>query len=126
GLKIFQNFTPVALIACTAPVTLVHDHKVKEVRRKFAVESGPPFVTRDRLVRSEVHLAAFYNFSFNLPACIPEWREDLVLRIIHENVPICEIQNPWPTMFALAVPSRAPKLVTDLECDHGFPGAGRK
>lgn len=43
-LKIAQDFTPVAVVARTAPVTLVNDNQIKKVPREFLVEPRPPGV----------------------------------------------------------------------------------
>ena len=126
GLEIFQDLAPVALVAGAAAVALVHDDEVEEVSRELSVQARPPLVPRDRLVGREIHLAALDRLAFDLPARIPEWREDLVLRVVDEDIAVGEIQNARPAMLARAVPARIPELAANLKCDDRLAGARRK
>src|SRR5947209_5296232 len=96
-------------------MALVYDDEVKEISRKFLEESRALLVPRDCLVGSEVHLATFHCLSRNLPACVSKRSECLVLRVVNEDVSVGEIEDSWPSVFANAIPSRVPELVTDLK-----------
>src|SRR5262249_32328015 len=106
-------------------MALVHDDEVEKVAGVFFVEAGTVFVFGDGLVDGEIHLAALHNFAiFNLVAGISEGNERLVLWVIHEDVPVSKEEYLRPLYRVVAsVPTGLPKLVADLEGDHGFSRA---
>ena len=124
-LEVFEDLAPVALVAGAAAVALVHDDQVEEVGRVLAVETRPALVLGDGLVDREIHLAAFVGLAvLDLPARIAEGGESLVLRVVDQDVPIGQVENPGLAVFAGRGSSGTPELPADLERDHGLAGAG--
>ena len=78
-LEVFEDLAPVAIVAGAAPVALVHDDQVEEVRGVLPVEPGPALVLGEGLVDGEVHLAALDGFALDLVAGVPEGGEHLSL-----------------------------------------------
>jgi len=88
-LEVFQDLAPVALVPRAAAVAFVHDDEVEEVPWELPVEPRPVLISRDCLVCGEVHLATLLRLTaFNLPACVPKRRENLVLRVVHQDIAI--------------------------------------
>ncbi|VVB69286.1 Uncharacterised protein [uncultured archaeon] len=124
GLEVLQNLPPVALIPGAAPVTLVYYYQVEEIGRILPEETRPPLILGYGLVDGKIHLPALDRFSvFDLPACIPEGREGLVLGIVDENVSVGKIEYPGPAMLSPGVPARLPELPADLEGHKGLARA---
>ena len=100
-LEVLEDLAPVALVAGAAAVALVDDDEVEEVGRVLAVEARPALVLGDGLVDGEVHLAALDRLAvLDLVARVAERREDLVLRVVDEDVAVGEVQDPRPAMLA--------------------------
>src|SRR5882724_8717276 len=74
-------------------------------------------VPRDCLVGREIHFAALYRFSLDLPACISKWRKSFVFRVVDEHIPVGEKEDTGPPMLPGAVPARVPELIADLKGD---------
>ena len=125
-LEVLQDLAPVAVVAGAAPVALVHDDQVEEVRRILPVQPRPALVLGDGLVDGEVHLPALGRLAvLDLAAGVAERREDLVLGIIDQDVAVGQVEDPGPAVLARAVPPRVPQLPADLEGHDGLAGAGR-
>ena len=125
-LEVFEDLAPVALVARAAAVALVHDDEVEEVGRVLAEQAGAALVLGDRLVDGEVHLPALDDLAVSiLWRASPNGGEDLVLRVVDQDVAVGQVEDPRPAMLARAVPARVPELPADLEGDDGLAGAGR-
>src|SRR5687768_14000447 len=106
-------------------MALVDDHQIEEVGRVLAIETRALLVARERLVDGEVHLPALVcGAAFDLPPGIPERREHAVLRLVDEDVAVCEVEDTRSPGLAGGIPARVPELPTDLEGDRGLAGAG--
>ena len=126
-LEIFENLAPVALVAGAAAMALIHDDEVEEV--SWDIRGISPGRCSSRAIAwyvAKYISRLFIALPFDLPARIAERREGLVLRIVHEDVPVGEIQNARTPIFAGSVPARVPQLVADLKCNDGFAGACRE
>ena len=97
GLEVFEDLPPATVVARAAAMALVHDDEVEEVRRERLEQPWPPLVLGERLVDGEVHLAALDDLAgLDLVPGIPERGEDAVLRLVHEDVAVGEIEDPRP------------------------------
>lgn len=105
AFKILENVPPVALIAGTPSVTLVHDYQIEEILRKISVQSRSSFIPRDSLIGREVHLATLYSIRFYLPPSIAKRSERLVFWVVNQNIPIGEIQNTRTPVLSSSVPA---------------------
>lgn len=120
--EVVEDDSPRAVIARAATMTLVHDDEVKEVRSKGFEEARTPLVFGKRLVDREVHFATLYDFArFDLIAGITKGSKNTVLRLIDENVAICQVEDLGSPVFSGAVPARGPQLPANLEGDDCFP-----
>ncbi len=125
GLEPLEDFPPVGIVAGAAPVALVHDHQVKEVAGKLLVQGGAIGVARESLIDGEIHLAPFHDLPrLDLVASVAERCEDAVLGLVHQDVPVGEVQDFWPPVLARAVPPGIPEFPADLERDSGFTRPG--
>ncbi len=126
-LEVLEDLAPVALLARAPAVALVDDDEVEEVGRELAVQAGAHLVVRDRLVRREVHLAALAGVAADdLVARIAERGEDLVLRVVDEDVAIGEVEDARLAELAGPVPAGRPQPPADLERDDRLPRARRE
>ena len=121
--EVFENFPPIALVPRASPMALVDNDEVEEIRRKLTVQSRPLLVPRDSLIGSEVHLAAFYRFSLDLPAGIPEWCKGFIFWVVYEHIPIGEEENTGAPVLRSAVPAGIPEFVAYLKGDDCFAGS---
>ncbi len=125
-LEVFEDGAPRAGVARAAAVALVHDHQVEEVGGKRPEEPGAPLILGERLVDPEVDLAALDDLArLDLVSRVAERREDAVLGLIDEDVPVGEVEDPGAPMFTGAVPAGTPELPADLEGDRGLARARR-
>ena len=98
--------SPVALVPSASPVTLIYYYQVKEIRRILAKEAWAPLILGQRLIDGKVHLPALDGVPvLDLPASVPEGGERLVLRIIDEDIPVCQVENSGSPFLGPRIPS---------------------
>jgi len=116
-----ENVPPGGILARAPSMALVHDDEVEEIGGKLLVEAGPASVFGQRLVNGEIDFPALDHLTtFDLVPGVPERGEHLVLGVVDENVPIREIEDLRASMFPGAIPTRVPKLPTNLKRDRGL------
>src|ERR1039458_4550062 len=97
-------------------MALVDDDQVEKVWRVLVVNGGTRGVASERLIEREIDFASLlHDAILDPPASIPESGECLVLRIIHQDVAVSEIQNPGLPRGAGTIPTRFPKPPADLK-----------
>src|SRR5450830_1365127 len=99
-----------------APVALVDDDQVEEVGRVLAVNGVTRGVAGERLIEREVDFATLlHDAVLDPPAGVAEGSEVLVLRIVHEDFTIREIEDARFSRGTGAVPARLPQPPADLK-----------
>src|SRR5262249_10224397 len=63
GLEVVKNLAPVRFVPGAPPMTLINDDEIEEVGIELTVEPWSALISGDRLVDSEVHLAALHDLS---------------------------------------------------------------
>ena len=127
GLEVVQDLPPGALVSGATPVALVHDDQVEEVGRILTVEPRAAFVLGDRLVDGEIHLPPLADFAVgDLEPRIAEGDEVLVLRVVHEDVAVGEVEDSrFSLRLPLAVPHGVPQHPAYLERNERLARARR-
>src|ERR1039458_6647262 len=102
-------------------MTLVHDDEIEKVRCEFLVKSGAALVLGDGLIRYEIKLATVNDQSpFNLVPGIAERGKGFVLGIVHQKIPVRQIQDTrFARRIAFGVPlGRPERKSTRLNSSH--------
>jgi len=125
-LEVLQDDPPGTLVPRAPAVALVHDDEVEEVGREGPEEPHAALVLGERLVDPEVHLPALDPLArLDLAPRIAEFREEAVLGLVDEDVPVGEVEDPGTAMLARSIPAACPELPADLERHRGLSRAGR-
>src|SRR5271157_34800 len=123
GLEVVQDLAPVAFIAGAAAVAFVNDNQVKKVVGKVTEKSRCVFAAGDGLVSGKIHFPALDGLAFDLPAGVPKGRENVVLRIVHQDVAIRQVEDARAPIRAGAVPARVPEFPANLKSNDGLARA---
>ena len=115
--EIFQDLPPRRIIGGTAPVTLVHDDEIEEIRRELLVDVLVLLGAGDGLVEAEIDLECLVHLAMgDLRHRRPEGLEIVGLGLVGEDVAIHEEEDAF-------LRTGLPKPPDDLEGGVGLAGA---
>src|SRR5690242_10063 len=101
-------------------MAFIDDNEVEEVLRIISIETWSMLIPCNRLICCEVHFSAFQCLARNFPTGVSERSECFILGVIHQHIPVCQIQDPRSAIFSCAIPPRVPEFIAYLEGNNGF------
>src|SRR6266403_5164079 len=99
-------------------MALVHDDEIKEIPWILPVQAWTALVFCDGLINCKVHLPALDRLGLNLVSRLAERREDLVLWVINQHIPVSQIKDTRAAVLAGTVPSGIRELPANLKCNN--------
>jgi hypothetical protein len=106
-------------------VTLVYDDKIEKIGWIGLEQAKTALVLGEGLVDGKVHFPALDDLAgVDLVPSVAEGSEDPVLRLVHENVAIRQIQNAWSAVVAGPVPASVQSFQQIWKATTVFPRCG--